>query len=124
MRVYISVDMEGIAGVSHSAPTDRADRGYPAAVDLEMIDDADRQAEVAHRCALTNAVRAGQHDDDPAGAAPDVAADDVNAPVENPERDDDDRDEPDLHGETVIRADEASGGCRHRAPPDSTQSRR
>ena len=32
MRVYISVDMEGIAGVSHAAPTRRGDPGYPAAV--------------------------------------------------------------------------------------------
>ena len=32
MRVYISVDMEGIAGVSHAAPTRRGDSGYPAAV--------------------------------------------------------------------------------------------
>ncbi len=34
MRVYISVDMEGIAGVSHTAPTTRGDSGYPAAVRL------------------------------------------------------------------------------------------
>ena len=34
MRVYISVDMEGIAGVSHPDPTDPADRRYPAAVAL------------------------------------------------------------------------------------------
>ncbi len=34
MRVYISVDMEGIAGVSHGAPTNRADSGYPAAARL------------------------------------------------------------------------------------------
>ena len=34
MRVYISVDMEGIAGVSHAAPTQRGDSGYPAAVRL------------------------------------------------------------------------------------------
>ena len=34
MRVYISVDMEGIAGVNHPEPTDPADRRYPVAVDL------------------------------------------------------------------------------------------
>lgn len=34
MKVYISVDMEGIAGVSHAAPTNRGDSGYPAAVRL------------------------------------------------------------------------------------------
>ena len=34
VRVYISVDMEGIAGVSHTAPTTRGDSGYPAAVRL------------------------------------------------------------------------------------------
>ena len=34
MRVYISVDMEGIAGVNHPHPTDPADRRYPVSVDL------------------------------------------------------------------------------------------
>lgn len=34
VRVYISVDMEGIAGVSHPKPTSRADSEYPAAADL------------------------------------------------------------------------------------------
>ena len=34
MRVYISVDMEGIAGVNHPAPTDPTDRRYPVSVDL------------------------------------------------------------------------------------------
>lgn len=34
MRVYISVDMEGIAGVSHPNPTGRGDSGYAAAVKL------------------------------------------------------------------------------------------
>ena len=34
MRVYISVDMEGIAGISHPRPTDRGDMGYPEAVEL------------------------------------------------------------------------------------------
>jgi D-amino peptidase len=39
MRVYLSVDMEGIGGVSHSAPTERADQGYDAAVSL-MVGEA------------------------------------------------------------------------------------
>ncbi len=34
MKVYVSVDMEGIAGISHPGPTGRADRDYPAAVEL------------------------------------------------------------------------------------------
>ena len=34
MRVYISVDMEGIAGVNHPDPTNPADRRYPVSVDL------------------------------------------------------------------------------------------
>src|SRR5215213_487645 len=39
MKVYISVDMEGIGGVSHSDPTQRDDAGYPAAVAL-MVGEA------------------------------------------------------------------------------------
>ncbi len=34
MRVYVSVDMEGVAGISHTAPTGREDAGYPAACRL------------------------------------------------------------------------------------------
>jgi D-amino peptidase len=34
MRVYISVDMEGIAGISHTSPTERSDPGYPDACRL------------------------------------------------------------------------------------------
>src|SRR6476619_3959154 len=34
MRVYISVDMEGIAGVNHPGPTGSGHARYPAAVDL------------------------------------------------------------------------------------------
>jgi len=34
MRVYISVDMEGVAGISHTAPTGRGDAGYPDACRL------------------------------------------------------------------------------------------
>jgi D-amino peptidase len=46
MKVYISVDMEGIAGVSHPNPTGRADQGYPAAVDL-MVGEANAAIEGA-----------------------------------------------------------------------------
>jgi len=34
MRVYLSVDMEGLAGISHAGPTRRDDLGYAAAVRL------------------------------------------------------------------------------------------
>ncbi len=34
VRVYISVDMEGVAGISHAKPTNRGDLGYPEAVRL------------------------------------------------------------------------------------------
>ncbi|CAN5548689.1 M55 family metallopeptidase [soil metagenome] len=34
MKVYVSVDMEGLAGVSHNKPTSRGDDGYPQAVEL------------------------------------------------------------------------------------------
>ena len=34
MRVYISVDMEGIAGINHPHPTDPTDRRYPVSVEL------------------------------------------------------------------------------------------
>ena len=39
MKVYISVDMEGVAGISHPKPTSRGDSGYPDAVGL-MIGEA------------------------------------------------------------------------------------
>ena len=46
MKVYISVDMEGIAGISHPNPTARADSGYPAAVEL-MVGEANAAIEGA-----------------------------------------------------------------------------
>ena len=46
MKVYISVDMEGIAGISHPNPTERSDSGYPAAVSL-MIGEANAAIEGA-----------------------------------------------------------------------------
>ncbi|MEP6639801.1 MAG: M55 family metallopeptidase [Chloroflexota bacterium] len=53
MRVYISVDMEGIAGVSHPKPTGRADSEYPAAAAL-MTGEAN--------AAIAGAVAAGATD--------------------------------------------------------------
>lgn len=38
MRVWISVDMEGIAGVSHPKPTSRTDAEYPAATALMVAE--------------------------------------------------------------------------------------
>jgi D-amino peptidase len=38
VRVYISVDMEGIAGISHPAPTGSKDTKYPAAVALMVAE--------------------------------------------------------------------------------------
>ena len=46
MKVYISVDMEGIGGISHSLPTERGDPGYPAAVAL-MVGEANAAIEGA-----------------------------------------------------------------------------
>ena len=46
MRVYVSVDMEGIAGISHPEPTRRGDDGYPAAVEL-MVGEANAAVEGA-----------------------------------------------------------------------------
>jgi len=53
MRVYISVDMEGIAGVSHHKPTNRTDSEYPAAVAL-MVGEAN--------AAIGGAISAGASD--------------------------------------------------------------
>src|SRR3954470_9200463 len=53
MRVYISVDMEGIAGISHHKPTSRTDSEYPAAVGL-MVGEAN--------AAIAGAVAAGATD--------------------------------------------------------------
>jgi D-amino peptidase len=46
MKVYISVDMEGVAGISHPNPTGRGDSGYPAAVEL-MVGEANAAIEGA-----------------------------------------------------------------------------
>jgi D-amino peptidase len=39
VKIYISVDMEGLAGVSHAKPTQRGDDGYAQAVEL-MVGEA------------------------------------------------------------------------------------
>jgi D-amino peptidase len=46
MRVYISVDMEGVAGISHANPTRRGDYGYAQAVEL-MVGEANAAIEGA-----------------------------------------------------------------------------
>ena len=44
--MYISVDMEGVAGISHANPTRRGDYGYGAAVEL-MVGEANAAIEGA-----------------------------------------------------------------------------
>ena len=46
VRVYISVDMEGVAGISHANPTRRGDYGYAEAVAL-MVGEANAAIEGA-----------------------------------------------------------------------------
>lgn len=46
MKVYLSVDMEGIGGIGHPDPTSRGDLGYPAAVEL-MVGEANAAIEGA-----------------------------------------------------------------------------
>lgn len=53
MRVWISVDMEGIAGVSHPNPTNRKDSEYPAAADL-MVGEANAAIEGALAAGATD----------------------------------------------------------------------
>jgi D-amino peptidase len=53
MRVYISVDMEGIGGVSHPRPTERGDGGYPAACEL-MTGEANAAIEGAIEAGATD----------------------------------------------------------------------
>jgi D-amino peptidase len=65
MRVYISVDMEGIAGVSAYKPTDRDDQDYPAAARLMEGE--------------TNAAIAGAYD----GGATEVVVNDSHGSMHN-----------------------------------------
>ena len=53
MRVYISVDLEGIGGVSHPGPTDPAHDRYPMAVDL-MIGETNAAIEGALAAGATD----------------------------------------------------------------------
>lgn len=52
VRVYISVDMEGVAGISHNKPTLRADSGYPEAVKL-MVGEANAAIDGAFKGGAT-----------------------------------------------------------------------
>jgi D-amino peptidase len=60
MRVYLSVDMEGLAGVSHTSPTNRGDDGYPAAVAL-MVGEANAAVEGAFGGGATEVVINDSH---------------------------------------------------------------
>jgi D-amino peptidase len=60
MKVYISVDMEGIGGVSHSDPTQRGDAGYPAAVAL-MVGEANAAVDGAYAGGATEVLVNDSH---------------------------------------------------------------
>lgn len=60
MRVYLSVDMEGLAGVSHDAPTQRGDAGYEAATRL-MAGEANAAIEGAYAGGATEVVVNDSH---------------------------------------------------------------
>lgn len=60
MKAYISVDMEGIAGISHPAPTSRGDIEYPAAVAL-MVGEANAAIDGAFRGGATEVVVNDSH---------------------------------------------------------------
>ena len=53
MRVHISVDMEGIGGISHPHPTDREGRRYAGSVDL-MVGEANAAIEGALAAGATD----------------------------------------------------------------------
>src|SRR4051794_4244998 len=53
VRVYISVDMEGVAGISHANPTRRGDYGYAQAVEL-MVGEANAAIEGAFEGGATD----------------------------------------------------------------------
>jgi D-amino peptidase len=75
MRVYISVDMEGIAGVSHPKPTERGDAGYPAACAL-MTGEANAAIEGALAAGATqilvNDSHGGMYNLSPTGLRPEA----------------------------------------------------
>jgi D-amino peptidase len=60
LNVYISVDMEGIAGVSHPDPTSRDDKGYDRAVDL-MVGEANAAIEGALKAGAKEVVVNDSH---------------------------------------------------------------
>ena len=60
MKVYISVDMEGVAGVSHPKPTSRGDSGYDDAVGL-MVGEANAAIEGAFDGGATEVVVNDSH---------------------------------------------------------------
>ena len=60
MKVYVSVDMEGIGGISHSLPTERDDPGYPAAVAL-MVGEANAAVEGAFAGGATDVLVNDSH---------------------------------------------------------------
>jgi D-amino peptidase len=53
VKVYVSVDMEGVAGISHGKPTNRGDDLYPQAVEL-MTAEANAAIEGAHAGGATD----------------------------------------------------------------------
>jgi D-amino peptidase len=60
VKVYISVDMEGIAGISHPGPTNRSDLEYPAAAAL-MVGEANAAIDGAFRGGATEVVVNDSH---------------------------------------------------------------
>lgn len=62
MKVYLSVDMEGIAGVNHPGPTDRKHDRYPAAVEL-MIGETNAAIEGALAAGATEVLVNDSHGD-------------------------------------------------------------
>ncbi|MDQ3870639.1 MAG: M55 family metallopeptidase, partial [Chloroflexota bacterium] len=60
MKVYVSVDMEGIAGISHPSPTGRGDQGYSAAVEL-MVGEANAAVEGAFEAGADEVVVNDSH---------------------------------------------------------------
>jgi D-amino peptidase len=60
MKVYVSVDMEGIGGIAHAAPTERSDRGYPSAVEL-MVGEANAAIDGAFDGGATEVVVNDSH---------------------------------------------------------------
>jgi D-amino peptidase len=60
VKVYVSVDMEGLAGVNHPTPTDRRDSRYPDAVGL-MVGEANAAIEGAFEGGATEVLVNDSH---------------------------------------------------------------